>query len=55
MIVSWEKGCWTYEDIRTYNDKEYDTYHATTDAMSILKDDNYLFKYMDEAVERETS
>ena len=49
------KGCWSYKDIRKYNNVEYATYHAAADAIGLLKHDNDLFKCMEEAVQNETS
>ena len=50
-----KKGCWSYDDVRKHDDKLYDTYHETADAMGLLKDDDDLFKCMEEAVHKETS
>ena len=50
-----KKGCLSHEDIHKHEGKEYDMYHATADAMCLLKDDDDLIKCMEEAVERETS
>ena len=41
-----KKGCYSFDDIRTHDDKKYRTFHETADAMRLLNDDEELFKYM---------